>query len=132
MQLPPHFIVDGGPAWFKDWVVNGALNNSDAVVTISAAVAAEVRDFIQSEPGLRRRPRVGFWHLGSDIGAKPSTEQSQEPLRAIGPKPYLLVVGTIEPRKSHDLTLSAMERLWTEGSELELCIAARRAGWSTN
>jgi glycosyltransferase involved in cell wall biosynthesis len=43
-------------------------------------------------------------------------------------RPYLLMIGTIEPRKNHALALSALEILWEQGVDLSLVIVGR-AGW---
>ncbi|MGY4830588.1 glycosyltransferase [Sphaerotilaceae bacterium SBD11-9] len=127
LQLPDGFIIDGGPQWFRNWVIK-AVNASDAIVAISRSVALDVKEFIEKEPGLQRRPSIGYWHLGSDIANSAAQASSSDAIARIGSKPYLLMVGTIEPRKSHALVLDAMERLWSQGLDLGLCIAGKE-GW---
>jgi glycosyltransferase involved in cell wall biosynthesis len=127
LQLPDGFIIDGGPAWFRNWV-RTAVNASDALIAISRSVALDVQQFIETESGLSRRPQVGYWHLGSDISDSFSDAEPSTAVARVGKVPYLLMVGTIEPRKSHGLVLDAMERLWAEGCELGLCIAGKE-GW---
>jgi glycosyltransferase involved in cell wall biosynthesis len=41
------------------------------------------------------------------------------------------MVGTIEPRKRHEDALAAMERLWSEGQDVSLCIIGKY-GWKSS
>src|SRR5690606_12720188 len=42
--------------------------------------------------------------------------------------PFILMVGTVEPRKGHAQALAAMERLWVEGLDASLVIVGKQ-GW---
>ncbi|GAB4405069.1 MAG: hypothetical protein OHK0048_24800 [Rhodoferax sp.] len=44
--------------------------------------------------------------------------------------PFVLTVGTVEPRKGHALVLEAMEALWAQGSHLRWVVAGA-PGWCT-
>ena len=115
-------------AWFR-----AAARESDGLICISRTVAGEVARYIRE----RRIPhrdglRIGSWPLGSD---NLSLEQASSPSPALrewfaGDAPTFLMVGTIEPRKRHDLALDAIEALWAGGSPARLLLAGRR-GWST-
>src|SRR5258706_16447720 len=59
-------FVEGGMEWFTRWL-DDAVESSDALVCISRAVAEDVKKYIGRRPQLGRRPKVGFWHLGSDL-----------------------------------------------------------------
>ncbi|MCC9595491.1 MULTISPECIES: glycosyltransferase [unclassified Rubrivivax] len=127
LRLPPECVVEGGAAWFRAWATD-AINSSDALIGISRAVADDLQVFIGETQGLRHTPKLGYWHLGSDIADTPDAVHDTPAVQRLGQRPYLLMVGTIEPRKCHDEVLRAMERLWSEGSELGLVIAGKH-GW---
>ncbi len=125
ITLPPGNIVDGGKEWFTGWL-DDAVENSDALVCISRTVAEDVRKYIGGRTQLHKTPKIGFWHLGSDLNA--AVKAPSPHIDAMATRPFLLMVGTIEPRKSHAAALAAMERLWKEGSKLCLCIVGKE-GW---
>jgi glycosyltransferase involved in cell wall biosynthesis len=121
----PHLFVEGGAAWFAGWLVK-AIRGSDGFICISRAVADELEAFISSL-GSRRWRRVGFWHLGCDFQRGSNATASERVRRATSGR-TLLMVGTIEPRKNHELALDATELLWARGVDVNLCIAGKR-GW---
>lgn len=128
LTLSADNFVEGGPEWFRGWF-RDAVSMSDGLVCISRAVADDVTKHLAVAATKAKLPKVGFWHLGSD--SNPSPAFSGEPsvsTSSLVTQPYLLMVGTIEPRKSHKLALAAMEQLWARGHQLRLCIAGRE-GW---
>ncbi len=127
--LPAGNFLPGGNEGFEGWL-NAAIQNSDGLVCISRATADEVVKYMgrQTVAEPRSLPRVGYWHLGADFASSTRVETGGHLLEPILTKPYLLIVGTIEPRKSHGLALDAMEHLWADGNELNLCIVGK-AGW---
>ena len=127
IRLPVDIFVEGGQAWFRSWLMD-AINSSDVLITISRAEAMIIEEFIQQNPELERRPHIGFWHLGSDIADNHLDSSSSDIATRMGSRPYLLMVGTIEPRKLHDVALRAMELLWSNGLNMSLCIAGKH-GW---
>lgn len=127
LTLPPGNIVEGGVEWFRGWVRDAA-TSSDGLVCISKTAADEVIAYLGTVPQLASIPKIGYWHLGSNLPGN-QTEPGQPPeLTPPVSSPYLLMVGTIEPRKNHELALDAMENLWAQGHELNLCIAGKE-GW---
>lgn len=127
MRLAPGNFVDGGREWFTRWF-HDAIDVSDGLISISKAVAEEVISEVDARPGLSRRPRVGYWHLGADFSSNSENSDLSPEITKLAKSKFLLMVGTIEPRKSHLLALDAMERLWDRGNELCLCIAGKE-GW---
>lgn len=127
LTLPPENFVAGGREWFEGWFRDAALA-SDGLVCISRAVAADVKSYLDSIKGLINQPKVGYWHLGANFGSAGAVGNPSPSVLAITTRPYLLMVGTIEPRKSHALALSAMEKLWDQGHDLCLCIVGKE-GW---
>ena len=120
-------FVDGGSQWFENWFRN-AVHSSDGLLCISRAVADEVIDYFAESCPDKKELKVGFWHLGSELPNVDFATGRTARVTAVQRKPYLVNVGTIEPRKSHALTLDAMEYLWAQGIELNLCFAGK-AGW---
>ncbi len=124
--LPCGNFVDGGREWFSGWF-NDACKESDGLICISQAVADDVATQLDAIPELSVRPKIGYWHLGANFIVNTETPENGTTLEDVD-KPYLLMVGTIEPRKSHLVALEAMELLWDEGHSLKLCIAGKE-GW---
>lgn len=124
----PQYWPPGASAWFEDWL-RRAVAASDGLVCISRAVADELGRFIAGQR-LARRPRIGYWHLGCDgVAAAGSASRAGDAVAAATQNPQtLLMVGTLEPRKNHALALSAMELLWAQGSDANLCIVGKQ-GW---
>ena len=122
----PECFVEGGPAWFETWFTK-ALANSDGLICISEATQNDVRDYIEAE-NIAEPPKIGFWHHGSDFDPGKTRINTTPPKPAPDPNNYLLMVGTIEPRKLHNLAISVMQELWDRGIDLQLCIAGK-AGW---
>jgi len=127
ITLPPGNFVDGGREWFEGWF-RSAVQSSDGFLCISRAVAYEVIAYVEKHGPEKEALKVGYWHLGSDLDEADSKSCNSARVNAVRRKPYLLTVGTIEPRKSHAQILDAMELLWAQGVKLSLCIAGKE-GW---
>jgi len=126
LTLPADHIVEGGRDWFARWV-NQAVIQSDGLVCISKHVADEVIAYIEENKLGHKGLKVGYWYLGSDAAQEPDA-RTPSSLPNPNSKPYVLMVGTIEPRKNHALALDAFEQLWKKGAPLNLVIAGR-GGW---
>jgi glycosyltransferase involved in cell wall biosynthesis len=126
------------PEWFPDHVIpeySGWLDTvtgtMDAAIAISAAVAADLGDWIR-ERQPESQLRIGHFHLGADLeeSLPARLTPSQNALPAPGPDvPNFLMVGTVEPRKGHQQTLDAFEILWRRDSPARLIIVGRY-GWN--
>jgi len=127
LTLPPGNFVEGGREWFAGWF-HDAVAATDGLVCISRAVAADVATRLEAMHELKNRPNLGYWYLGADFAKVGDVGNSRREVSQMASRPYLLMVGTIEPRKSHALALSAMEKLWEEGHDLCLCIVGKE-GW---
>lgn len=127
ITLPEGNFVEGGREWFKGWLQK-AIKSSDEFVCISQAVADDVIGFLTETKQDKEVKKIGYWHLGADFTNDSKLEKTGETDNALDNINYLLMVGTIEPRKSHELALDAMEKLWAKGSELALCIVGK-PGW---
>ncbi len=113
--------VEGFTRWFET-VVPAA----DALVCISKATAD---DLLRRLAGEGRPCRdVGWFHLGCEphgFGAGPVSEVMT---RVGGSAPFLLSVGTVEPRKGHVTALDALDRLWARGCDVNYLIVGSM-GW---
>lgn len=112
-------------AWLRS-----ALVESDAIIAISRTVAEELCAFVAGQ-NLPHRPglKVGWFHCGSDIAPQGADDASASLRSAFaGGTPTFLLVGTLEPRKGHQVALAAFDELWRDGGEARLVFIGRR-GW---
>lgn len=105
-------------------------NIMDGVVAISKAVA---NDYIEYSTQIKSEnmQNVGYFHLGCDIDNYNSHHISDkvEDLSMLDNKKFMLMVSTIEPRKSHSQVLEAFEKLWLDNSEYCLVLIGKQ-GWN--
>jgi glycosyltransferase involved in cell wall biosynthesis len=132
---------EGTNAWFEgndylklfNYWFDCVSEEGDGLVCISESVRTDVRAWIQRHPLKRAEaPQLGYFHLGSDITESiPSTglpAEAGEVLARLKSATTFLMVGTLEPRKGHELALDAIEALWAEGEDVNLVFVGR-AGW---
>lgn len=102
----------------------------DSVMCISQTVRDEfLRWQDQQKLAHRLTPdRVGYFYLGSELNTH--SDDAQFPNIFIKNEPYFLVVGSVEPRKNHELILDAFELLWKEGQTPSLVIVGGH-GWKS-
>lgn len=111
--VPPIFA-----AWFKN-----ALTYSTGFICISRTVADELHSILEGI-SFPRPMKIGFWHLGGDFSAAPRSALVGKPRD----RPSFLMVGTVEIRKGHRVALEAFERLWRDGTNVDLVIVGKE-GW---
>ena len=105
----------------------------DGAICISQAVARELIAWRNEHVSKPSRPyRIGWFHLGADIdNSVPSRGMPDDGERVLGhlqSRPTFLSVGTIEPRKSHHVTVEAFEHLWASGQDVNLVLVGKQ-GW---
>lgn len=129
--LHPQYCVEYMPAIYEAWL-RFVVANCDFIVCITRAVAVELREWLRvSGAAASPRLKIGHVRLGCDLDvvespARPSAVVEQ----AIGDGGQAtLMVGTLEPRKRHDLALAAFEKLWDEGGTQRLVIIGKE-GWN--
>jgi glycosyltransferase involved in cell wall biosynthesis len=101
----------------------------DSIMCISQAVRDEFFIWQQLRPLASRIPpeRIGYFYLGSEL--RLNTEMGDAKINLLcSDDPYLLVVGSLEPRKNHGLILDAFEQLWQAGHSVNLAIVGGH-GW---
>lgn len=128
------------PEFFPDWLrhtvsdwLDLLMRRADVVACISRAVATSFADATERRLGSRDTPMdLAWFHLGADIGASvPSTgrpDDAEAILDSLRARPFLLAVGTVEPRKGHRQLLEAMRLLWADGVDAGLLVVGRE-GW---
>lgn len=109
-------------AYWK-WI-SGAMESSDNFVCISRTVAERLSRHL-GDSGMRERKKIGWWPLGCDFRSRLAAVEPPD-LR----RPYVLMVGTLEPRKRHALALDAFEEGWQTGVVDHSLVFVGRAGWS--
>lgn len=98
------------------------LVNANLVFTVSGATKTDVLDFARRNKV--PAPPVVVAHNGCDIRTAP-----EAPGLRFEDRRYVLLVGSIEPKKNHRFVADACERLWRQGEDFELvCIG--RPGWA--
>ena len=131
IQLPECF-VDSGARDHARWLE--VVAQADFAICISQAIADELAAWLQhpSRKTAQGMPHISAVHLGADLRRALSSSglpfDAAEQLAQIRERPSFLMVGTIEPRKSHAQVLDAFEQLWTMGQDVQLCIVGR-PGW---
>ncbi len=129
--LHPDFFPKGSAEGHADWL--NIVAQADGALCISRAVADEMAAWMGTWATQRLRPyKLGWFHLGADTQSSAPTfglpANAGEVLKKISNTASFLMVSTVEPRKGYAQTLSAFERLWTQGIEVNLVIVGKQ-GW---
>lgn len=103
-------------------IVRRALRRGASVHTPSEFVADEVRDFFAAELGGSESDRVTAIGWGAPAAA-PETRVLSAPLAAqLGDNPYVLAIGTIEPRKNYPTLVAAFGEVAAQHPDLRLVL----------
>lgn len=113
----------------------------DGILTTSESNAKAIMEFNRQKrlDEIAEKP-VAIFTPGSDIGlAAPERERNPSALTAAAVRPELaaltgnyIIIGTIEPRKNHELALDAFEAVWSEtapGAISHSLVIAGKPGW---
>jgi len=101
--------------------IRETVEKSDAIITDCGFVADEIHQLLDVP-----REKLHPIHLGLNITAPPQNEVDAFRARNQLEAPYLLHVGTLEPRKNHQHLLDVFETLGDTGRQLVL---AGMRGW---
>jgi glycosyltransferase involved in cell wall biosynthesis len=116
--------VSADSARLRDLVPRG-LRRAGVVCVPSEAVAAEIREAYDLSP-----ERVQVTPLGVDPAWATAPPLPEDRRRALGlHRPYLLFVGTLEPRKNLGVLLEAFAAVCAADPEAPLLALAGPAGW---
>jgi len=127
----PHCFPDGTEQKMRAWFNNIAYL-ADGLLCVSAHVARTVMDQLH-QASIQDPPGVEWFHPGADFSVSPGTPMGVAEKRLLkkidaSPRPRLLVVGTLEPRKGHRQVLDAAENLWRRKQPVTLLVAGKE-GW---
>lgn len=122
----PEWFPQGVAQQFERWI-NAMTLQADRWACISETVRLECERFLAESPS-PRAIRLFAFPLGADAVECLGATLSSLPATAARDHRYLMV-GTIEPRKSHAQVLAAFEELWRDGSPFHLVIAGA-IGWN--
>jgi glycosyltransferase involved in cell wall biosynthesis len=117
-------LVGFAPLWEK------TVDRAARLLCVSEATA---RELARVYPETRERVRVvpngvdAQFVPGEDAAAQDETRR-----RHAGGKPYILYLGTLEPRKNVGILVDACERLWSRHASLPDLVLAGGAGWKTS
>ena len=108
-----------------------ALRELDGVIANSAHTAADVSQLMASR-GMPAVPviAVPLAHQLNDTVANRAAWTWQ--IEQFRERPFVLTVGTIEPRKNHRLLLGVWQALAEEGLDPPLLVIAGKRGWMTD
>lgn len=119
------------PGKFKRWL-DEAIEQSDAFICISEATARRLQAYIQTRPAAGRNSlKIGWWPLGVDITMPGGRDETLIETRVLD-CPYVLVVGTLEPRKNHAFVLDAFEFLWNDPDFPFGLVFVGKSGWNVD
>lgn len=118
------------------------LLQGDKLISISRATENDIRDcVVEYDLPSQEGVELDWFHLGGDFhqyvlhdtvkqGAKSRVLETfrERQIAGLRGKTNFLMVGTIEPRKSHAEMLQAMEVLWAKGANVNLIVVGK-IGW---
>lgn len=129
----PEWFTSKSAKNFKSWLEIIAVY-ADSMICISETVKHELRKWLVQQGFSKQTPQIGVIPLGAQIKESfPTTGidlESENVLHKLHSKAFILMVGTIEPRKGYAEALDAMEFLWNNGDETSLVIVGK-PGWKT-
>ena len=122
--------------WFPDYVSAAhadwldLIKDADFTISISRTVAKQLDAAFQtlgSENG--SSPHSGWFHLGADLPVQSHSKLSEwNNLKHLEKTNFVLMVGTIEPRKGHAQVIDAMEILSRSNKDMMLVVVGNQ-GW---
>jgi glycosyltransferase involved in cell wall biosynthesis len=114
-------------AWIRTIAVH-----ADSVVCVSQYVAGQFQIWLAGQ-GFDREsaPRIGWFHHGVRLPFNPEAAPTDARVTQIALNPFVLIVGTIEPRKGHAQALDAFEAIWRDSHPMQLVIVGR-VGWKVD
>lgn len=114
--------------WRDRWKLQWARTCADRIITISEATKRDIVALLGFD-----RARVDVTPLARahvSISASDATEAAVRSRYGLGAAPFILSVGTLEPRKNHARLVHAFEQLPERFGDVQLVLAGGR-GWKT-
>ncbi len=117
------------PEWFEKRLTTQFTMWFDAVKRYASTIMA-ISEFTRNEiVKLGAAQQVAVVTYGADFPA--ATYNKNDAAFALPAEPFVLCVGTLEPRKNHTVLLEAFDSLWDTHPTLSLVLVGRR-GWQTD
>lgn len=132
--LHPHWFKPSRQKTFARWMRCLGLY-ADDLICISETVKNDLINWLHKQYNVRDSSlRLHTIPLGADIeNTLPTSgcsDEEQRIFKQLRPKPFVLMVGTLEPRKGYEKSLAAFERIWADGEQTALVIVGK-PGWKT-
>ncbi|WP_426265193.1 glycosyltransferase family 4 protein [Sphingomonas sp. PWP1-2] len=116
---------------FRWWLVATA-QLANGYICISPHVADEMRALLATRFKLDESVDIRVIPMGFDMPLARAGCAAIDSQRRLAPsQPFVLAVGTVEPRKGYHLLLEAFQILWDDGWETRLVIVGA-SGWRTD
>jgi len=109
------------------WSIRRSCAAASAVIAVSENTAEDLRHLLRLPDA-----KIRVIHEAPTEGLTPKPVPSREHLQAIHPalaRPYILVVGTIEPRKRLGLLVEAYEMLRRQSTLSQALVVVGKVGW---
>lgn len=123
-------VPEASPPALRSWlerVVPASVRRADHVLSDSCATRDDLLEFYDVSPGTA----VTVLHGGVDGRFRPRPAQEQQAVRNkyhLDQWPFVLTIGTLQPRKNHRRLMQAFSRLTQADRDLRLVIGGG-AGW---
>lgn len=131
LQFPQYFENKTANR-FHSYIVE-LLESYDGILTDSKAVSDDLIKYYKEniKKDLRNPVAVGYFHLGQNFSKKTERFKGNSMLQSFFnvESPVFYMLGTIEPRKGHEIVLRVFEHMWKRGKECKLCIMGHM-GWN--
>jgi glycosyltransferase involved in cell wall biosynthesis len=130
LQFPQYFETKTANS-FHDYLVE-LIDNYDGILTDSKAVSDDLIKYYNEKINvkLQHSVSIGYFHLGKNSFSKINEECASATLKRFFEEDYVFyMIGTIEPRKGHEIVLRAFEKMWNQGKQYRLCIIGHM-GWN--
>ena len=124
--LYPEHVPDGLKQKFVSYMEQ-VIPARPHFIAISKHTRQDMLDY-QDRIGLSPRSDSSVCYLGDN----PANQQPTQEVAALVGQTFILTVGTIEPRKNHQLILDAYQLAEARGQQLPLICIAGRIGWNVN
>ena len=128
----PDLAPEGSPILMDKWL-RRVTPYAFGMLGISHAVACDLRTYLEKN-AVAPLPRIDYFYLGAGLDRLDAHPQDlaavTQAFDNAGGTVYL-TVGTIEPRKNHEMMLNAFDRLWAEDAQMRLVIFGR-LGWRSD
>ena len=130
IQLPDCFPPEVSGI-FANWLKNMA--EFSEFLCDSETVASETRQYLYKNFSQIKPLNIAWFYPGanflSNISTTGITDSQETYIRKTKCFDFnFIVVGTIEPRKGHQVVLNAFKQIWSDGKKVSLCFIGKK-GW---